>query len=606
MGRVRAPVSPTHRTDPRRDMLDWISLAILIGAGLIAASALTSLASQRLGAPLLLVFLGIGLLAGEDGLLGIDFDSGPTAYFIGSLALAIILFDSGFETPLRSYRIAAAPAIVLSTLGVVLTTGLVGVGARLLLGLGWIESLMLGAIAASTDAAAVFFLLRVGGITLRDRVKSTLEIESGTNDPMAIFLTITLTGLAATGAGFEAAGLELASAFARQMGIGAAAGVAGGFFIAWLLNRLGDLEPGLYPITALSVALMVFAATGMLGGSGFLAAYLAGLVAGNSRVRRAASLRRFQIGMTWLAQIGMFLTLGLLATPSEFGAVALPAVALGLYLIFVARPLMVWLCLMPFRFTGREIAFTGWVGLRGAVSILLAILPSLSGLPQGQLVFNVVFMMVLASLIVQGWTIRAAARRLKLLVPPPAGLVDRIELDLPGKADVELVGYRIHPDNMLTRGARIPRWARPLIILRGERTHSVHDAGPLRGDDRVYLFASHGQVDLLDRVYGSPAGPEELAELGDFVLTQEATLGELAALYAPAVEVETPAITLGEMLANEFNNQPAIGDRMRFGPIELVVRKLGGDDRVAEIGVVLEPDAPAGRGWLDRLLARLG
>ena len=290
-------------------MFESINLAILIGAGLVATSALTSIISQRIGAPLLLIFLGIGLLAGENGVLGIRFDSGTTAYFIGSLALAIILFDSGFATPMKSYRVAAAPALTLATLGVILTTAFVGAAAHFLFSLGWIESLMLGSIIASTDAAAVFFLLRVGGITLRDRVKSTLEIESGANDPMAIFLTATLVELAANTNGMTAdlTG-ELFVGFALQIGLGLLFGAIGGVAIAMLLNRLRQFDAGLYPIVGIAVSLVVFASSGLLGGSGFLSAYVAGLISGNMHLRFAGRIRRFQVGTTWLAQIGMFPT----------------------------------------------------------------------------------------------------------------------------------------------------------------------------------------------------------------------------------------------------------------------------------------------------------
>ncbi len=407
-------------------MFDAINLAILIGAGLVVASALTSLVSQRVGTPLLLVFLGIGLLAGEDGILGVEFDSGETAYFVGSLALAIILFDSGFATPLRSYRLAAAPALVLATLGVVMTTAFVGAAAHWLFGVDWIEGLLLGAIVASTDAAAVFFLLRVGGIRIRDRVGATLEIESGANDPMAIFLTATLVELAAA-TGEAPLDWSLAVAFVQQIGLGIVCGAAGGMALVWFMRLLRRVDAGLYPVAALAAALMLFAATGLVGGSGFLAAYVAGVVAGNSGMRFANRIRRFQVGMTWLAQIGMFLALGLLAYPSEFGAVMGPALALAAVLIFVARPLAVWLCLLPFGFNAREVLFVGWVGLRGAVSILLAILPALGGVAGGPLYFNVVFVMVISSLMIQGWTIGAAAKRLRLLVPPGtwAGRPDR-------------------------------------------------------------------------------------------------------------------------------------------------------------------------------------
>lgn len=572
-------------------MITAVNLAILIGAGLIVTSAFTSVLSQRIGAPLLLVFLAIGLLAGEDGVLGIEFDNAPIAYFIGSLALAIILFDSGFATPFQRYRQAAGPALVLATAGVALTAGLVGGAAFLLLDLNWAEALMLGAIIASTDAAAVFFLLKVGGITVRDRVISTLEIESGTNDPMAVFLTVMLVSLAAAGAEADRLGWHMAWTFVREISLGGVLGWAGGVGIAWLLNRLRTLDPGLFPIVSLCLALLVFSATGMLGGSGFLAAYVAGLVAGNRRVRHVARIRRFQVGMTWLAQIGMFLTLGLLATPSQFGSVALPAIGLAAILIFVARPVAVTLCLAPFRFSAREIAFVSWVGLRGAVSILLAILPTLGGVPNGGLYFNIVFMMVVASLLLQGWTIGAAARWLKMIVPARVGPVDRLELELPGGADQELIGYRIHEESRTGRGERVPRWARPLLIVRDDRSYTIHNAGPLRPNDHVYLFAPPNQVGLLDRVYGppSPTGDEEL--LGDFSLPGSASLAEVARQYGidlrPGVETDL----IGKYLEQQLPNPPEVGDRISLGLVDLVVRSLDEDGAIREVGLSLEPAA---------------
>lgn len=578
-----------------------VNLAILIGAGLIVVSVFTSLISRRIGAPLLLIFLGIGLLAGEDGILGIDFDDGPAAYFIGSLALAIILFDSGFETRLRSYRIAAFPALTLATVGVLLTAGLLGLAAIPLLGLGWVEALLLGSIIASTDAAAVFFLLRVGGINLRERVSATLEIESGTNDPMAVFLTLILVELAAAKAGLDDVGWDVALSFLTQLGIGLPAGVLGGFAIAAVLGRIRNLDSGLYPIASLAMALVVFAATGMAGGSGFLAAYVAGLVAGNLKVRHAARLRRFQLGMTWLAQIGMFLTLGLLATPSQFGPLVLPSLLLAVALILVARPLAVWLCLLPFGFSRREIAFTGWVGLRGAVSILLAILPTIGGVENGQLYFNVVFIMVLASLLIQGWTVGPMARWLKLAVPPRTGPVDRQELELPGGTEHELVGYRIHPDSAIAKGERVPRWARPVLILRGGKALTIHNAGALRPNDQVYLFAAPRQIDLLDKVYAGPSDAPDPRFYGDFPLSAGTTLGDVAMQYGLSLD-GGPEIRLGDLLTEEFNGRPEVGDRLPLGPVELVVRALGDGGDVTEVGIILEPGRDGdGLRWLGRL-----
>lgn len=583
-------------------MIESINIAILIGAALVALSAVTSLISQRVGAPLLLVFLAIGLLAGEDGLLGIDFDSGGTAYFIGSLALAIILFDSGFETPLKSYRVAAAPALALATLGVVLTAGLVGAAAHFLFDVTWIEAMMLGSIVASTDAAAVFFLLRVGGLRLRDRVKATLEIESGANDPMAVFLTLMFVELAVMqDAGALQFGAGFVSAFVQQIGIGIIIGAAGGFAIAYVMNSLRDLDPGLFPITGLASALVVYATCALLGGSGFLAAYVAGVVAGNRRVHYAQRLRRFQVGMTWLAQIGMFLTLGLLATPSEFGAFALGGVALAAFLILVARPAAVWLCLLPFGFKPHEIMFVGWVGLRGAVSILLAILPGLGGVAGGDFYFNVVFVMVLASLLIQGWTVRPAARFLNMVLPSEPGVVDRVELELRGGAELELVGYRIHPESAIAMGARVPRWARPMLVIRGGETYSIHNAGPLQANDQVYLFASPQQIRTLDRIYAKPADAEISAPDADFTLKPDALMRDIAAQYGLAGVDSKSGETLGAYLDRAFDGQVMIGDQHSLGAVDLVVAGLDDAGKVSSVGLIVDPYVPKLRALAARM-----
>ena len=436
-------------------MIDWIYAVTLIGTILVLVAAFSSLLAFRFGTPLLLLFLGIGLVAGVDG-VGLDFDNAGVAYFIGSLALAVILFDSGFGTPIQSFRHAAFPALTLATVGVVITALVFGLAARLLLGLGWMESILLGAIVGSTDAAAVFFLLRVGGINIRDKVRSTLEIESGSNDPMAIFLTIALVEIIAAGTALDELSWEVLLRFVLQMGLGLIAGYLGGLLIVGLVNRL-NMERGLTPIFVIALSLLVFSVTGVVGGSGFLAVYVAGLHAGNRNMRSAPTLKRFQEGTTWLSQIAMFLTLGLLATPSEFPAVALTAIGLAVFLTFLARPIAVWLCLAPFRFARRERAFISWVGLRGATSILLAIVPALRGLAYGQELFNIVFLVVLFSLLVQGWTIGPLARWLKLLVPPRIGPVDRIELELPGRGNHEIVAYMVHPESPVAKGQRIPR-----------------------------------------------------------------------------------------------------------------------------------------------------
>lgn len=566
--------------------MDLMFLAVLIGALLLIVSVLSSLIAFRFGAPLLLVFLTLGLLAGED-IGGIHFNNAPVAYLIGSVALAIILFESGFETPFRSYRMAAWPAITAATVGVALTAGIVGIAAHGLLGVTWLEGLLIGAIVGSTDAAAVFFLLRVGGITIRERVRSTLEIESGTNDPMAIFLTVALVELIASGA--QQPSWTLAGAFVIQMGAGALIGLGGGLLIVLTLNKLA-LEPPLYGILSLACALLVFGSTSLIGGSGFLAVYVAGLVAGNASLRKRETLRGFHDGLTWLAQIIMFLTLGLLATPSQFPSVALPAILLAAVLMLVARPLAIWLCLLPFRFSQNEITFVAWVGLRGAVSILLAIVPTLGGLEISQTAFNVVFLIVLVSLLIQGWTIRPVARWLGLIVPRHPGPRSRFEIELPGQEVYELVVYTIAPDSKVARGARLPRWARPSLIVRGGSVLTIHNVRNLQAYDQVYLFISPRRLPLLDRLFEpSPeVSDDDRGFFGDLVFRPETKLGTLAETYGLPLAVENADTTLAELFRKEFT-RPEVGDRLRLGAVELVARSINEKQEVTSVGLALEP-----------------
>ncbi|MFE0016709.1 potassium/proton antiporter [Mesorhizobium sp. NPDC059054] len=574
-----------------------IYLATLIGTGLVVAAAFSSLIAFRFGAPLLLLFLGIGLATGVDG-LGITFDNANVAYFIGSLALAVILFDSGFGTPLKVLRQAAGPALSLATIGVVLTTAVFGAAAFYLLDLNWLESFLLGASVASTDAAAVFFLLRAGEINLRERVRSTLEVESGTNDPIAIFLTITLVEVIAAGANPEAPVLlaDLALGFVLNMGLGAAVGIVGGMAIVRLVDRL-NLDHGLLPIFVLTLSLMVFAAAGAVGGSGFLAVYLAGLVAGNSDIRAVTILKRFQDGMSWLAQIIMFLVLGLFATPSQFPVILLPAILLGLFLIFIARPLAVWLCLLPFRLPRPEVAFVSWVGLRGAVSILLAITPLLGGLEHGRMIFNAAFIIVLVSLVVQGWTVGPLARRLGLIVPARIGPLDKVELELPGSAHHELLAYRVVAGSPVARGERIPRWARPSLVVRDGRSMRFQDMGRLQAGDNVYIFVPDRYPRLIDKLFASRAvvDPEDADFFGAFAVDPARPAEELELAYGPGLTEEERKLTIGALVTERLDGHAEYADRVSLGPIELIVRDVDEKGRITSLGLSFEPTAPVAR-----------
>ncbi|MBC7150863.1 MAG: potassium/proton antiporter [Rhizobium sp.] len=574
--------------------MDEFYAMTLVATALVLLAAFSSLIAFRFGAPLLLLFLLIGLATGVDG-LGIEFSDNAFAYALGSIALAVILFDSGYGTSLQSFKLSAAPALTLATGGVLLTAGLFGLVAHLLLDFSFLEGLLLGSIVASTDAAAVFFLLRIGGINIRDRVRSTLEVESGTNDPMAIFLTMALVQLLSAGEGYSGFDMDLLRLFVEQMGLGLALGLIGGALIVFVLRRI-SVERGLAPIFMLAMALLVFSYTGAVGGSGFLAVYVAGIYAGSQKIPASGAITRFQDGMTWLAQIVMFLVLGLLATPSQFPSILIPAVLLGLFLVFVARPLAVWACLLPFDFTQRETGFIAWVGLRGAVSILLAILPILGNLEKGQTYFNVAFIVVMISLVLQGWTIKPVARKLGLIIPPRIGAIDKLELDLPGAAHHELLAYRVVADSPVLRGERIPRWAMPSLVIRDGKSMRYQYAGRLRENDQVYLFIAPGYSKLLDRLFASKAPVEEDDSefFGTFAISPNTRVEDLNQAYGPlSISEADRAKTVAELIAQRLGGQADYADRARLGTIVLIVRDLDETGHIASVGVSLEPVAPA-------------
>ena len=575
-------------------MVDAFYLFLLVGTILVLAAAFSSLIAFRFGAPLLLVFLSIGLLAGEDG-LGIVFDNFALSYMLGSLALAIILFDSGFGTSFHSFRIAAAPALTLASVGVLVTASIFAVAAMFLLDFTWLEGLLLGSIVGSTDAAAVFFLLRIGGINIRDQVRSTLEVESGTNDPMAIFLTIALVEVIASGQGIAGLDLGFLLLFAEEMLLGMILGLLGGMMIVWVLNHMTS-DRSLAPIFVLALALLVFAFTGTIGGSGFLAVYVAGIYAGNRKMFARQAIARFHEGLTWLAQIIMFLMLGLLATPSQFLGILAPAIALGLFLVFVARPLAVWLSLLPYQFTQQETGFVAWVGLRGAVSVLLAIMPVLGGLENGAVFFNVAFIIVMVSLLLQGWTIKPMAQKLGLIIPPRMGEIDKIELDLPGRSNHELLSYRVMNDSPIMRGERIPRWAMPSLVIRDGRSMRYQYAGRLQEGDQVYLFVTPPYIRLLDRLFASrlPVESDDEDFFGAFSVSPSRPARELDAAYGPGLlSAAEQNMTIADLMTHRLGGRAEYADRVRFGSVVLIVRNLDEHDAIASVGVSLEPVEPA-------------
>ena len=572
--------------------MDLTTQFILIGAVFLLASIVTSAAVSRVGAPLLLVFLIIGMLAGEDGPGGIRFSDVQAAHLVGTVALAIILFDGGLRTRAETFRVGLWPAVSLATVGVFVTAILSGLFAAWVLKLSWLQGLLLGAIISSTDAAAVFSLLHVRGMELKQRVAATLEIESGVNDPTAVFLTIALMQLLASGASELSA--SLIWDFIREMSLGAAFGVAAGYAAAWLINRL-TLVTGLYPLLAMAAGLATYAATSAVGGSGFLAIYLAGVVLGNHRLHAAQNILRVHDGLAWLAQITMFLVLGLLVTPSALLDHAGRALAVSLVLMLAARPIGVVLSLLPFRFPWREHVYISWVGLRGAVPIILALFPLLAGLPDAQLYFNTAFFVVLVSLLVQGWTVAPVAHWLDLQVPAHPGAVQRVNLDVPGQFEQELVGYRVTPEAIAVgqspRQLRLPQGARALTVIRGERSFGIEEVETLQPGDYVYLFAPGAVVSGLDHVFATMPQPDYLEEhefFGDFVLNGAARLGDVAAAYGFNVDADIASHTLADYLARVYKRRPVVGDRHRFGGVEFVVREMR-DGVITLVGLRLAP-----------------
>jgi cell volume regulation protein A len=565
---------------------------ILLGAVFLLGSILTSAAVWRFGAPLLLIFLTLGMLAGEDGIGGIVFSDIQVSHLIGTVALAIILFDGGLRTRADAFRVGLWPAVSLATIGVVVTTAITGLFAAWLLKLHWMHGLLIGAIVGSTDAAAVFSLLNARGMQLKERVGATLEIESGVNDPMAVFLTVALVELLA--AGQTDIGPMLLLRFAKEMALGATIGVGAGFALAWLINRL-TLVTGLYPLFAMAGGLVTYALTTFLGGSGFLAIYLAGVVLGNQRLHEAQNILRVHDGLAWLSQIVMFVVLGLLVTPSALLQNGWAELGVALVLMLIARPFAVWLSLLPFRFPWREQLFVAWVGLRGAVPIILALFPLLAGLDNAWLYFNVAFFVVLVSLIVQGWTVTPLAHRLGLQLPASGGAVQRVNLDVPGQYEQEFVGYRVTPETAsigeMPMHLHLPDDARLLTIIRGGKAMAPEQVKALERDDFVYLLTPGAAVYELDRLFAARVQQADLEEhlfYGDFVLNGDAHLGDIGAMYGFAVNADIAGRTLAEHLQKVLRTRPVVGDRARIGSVELVVREIH-ERAISKVGLRLIP-----------------
>jgi len=571
--------------------LDAVSIGILLGSLLVLAGILSSLIALRFGAPLLLLFLILGMLAGEGGPGGIAFNNVTVAYTVGSVALALILFDGGLRTRFATFRSVLAPALTLATAGVLLSTLITAPVAKFALGLDWTQALLMGAVVASTDAAAVFFLSSARGLRLRPRVRAILEVESGTNDPFAVALSLVLVEMLQIGdSSFSHALVTLL----RQAALGALIGYGGGRAIIMVLNRL-PLPQGLHAPFVTVSALIVFALANALQGSGYLGAYLAGLVVGNRHTRAHSSVVTFLDAATWLAQIVMFVLLGLLVWPQRLTEGLFAAILVAAALMLIARPAAVFLCLAPFNFQFNEKLFVSWVGLRGAVAIFLASVPLLVGLPAAYLYFDVAFVVVLSSLLIQGWTVTPAARKLDMSFPRHDPLPRRVELDLPGQLSREIVGYPVAANSPFLRRGLIPHWARPTLVVRKEQILTPREADPVREGDYVYLLAPPEKAPALDRFFVNmppPIAPDPRL-LGDFFVPGDATLGALAEIYGLQIATKDTDTKLADYFASELHRAPRVNDVVTVGPIALLASKVA-SGRVTTVGLRLaEPEMEA-------------
>lgn len=572
-----------------------IESLLLLGGILTLLGILSSKISSHASVPVLVLFLGVGMLAGSEGIGGIEFENYSMAHAVGTLALALILFDGGLRTPLSALRAAWKPAFLMATAGVALTALMTGAAAAWMVGLPLLHGLLLGAIISSTDAAAVFAILRGQGVRLPERLGATLEVESGSNDPMAIFLTVGLIQLIT---GEMEPGLPLLGFFLLQMGAGALVGLAVGWAGTKLVNRVDLDAAGLYPILAATLGVLAFGVAHVVGGNGFLAIYLAGIVMGNSPLVFRRGILLFHDGAAWMAQIAMFVVLGLLSFPSALVTAAPEGLVVAGVLTFVARPMMVFTLLAPFGFRFRELLLLAWAGLKGAVPIILAIYPLLAGMENGRLIFDLVFFAVLVSALSQGWTLPLVARWLGLQRPPEPSPPISLDISSLKHVEADIVEYAVQEDSraagMRIRDLPFPDGALVAMVARENRTVPPGGNTDLRPGDFVFVIMNRDLRPLVDRLF-TGASPE-LPHLVEFPLKGYTTAGELSEFYGLELKVP-PETPVGRLVEDRLGAGAMPGDFVQLEECVLVVREVE-DGRVTRVGLEILTDSPTSEGLL--------
>lgn len=572
-----------------------IDFLILATGAMLLLGIVSSKLSARLGVPVLVLFLLLGMLAGSEGIGGFAFEDYRLAHAIGTLSLALILFDGGLGTSMTSIKLAWKPAVVLATWGVLITSVIVGVAAIYIFNLSPLQGLLLGSIVGSTDAAAVFTVLRSGGVHLSRRLAAVLEVESATNDPMAIFLTIGCIELLleTTPLGWGLLGL-----FVTQMVIGAVCGLLGGYFAAWIVGRIELAAAGMYPVLVTSTCFLTFGVAAHLGGSGFLAVYLAGLVIGNRPLVFKRGVLAYHDSLAWLSQIVMFVVLGLLCNPSHLWAVAGKAMLLSAVLILVARPVAVVLSTFPFRFSLRETVFMSWVGLKGAVPVTLATFPLMFATPErtleAALIFDVVFFIVVVSAIVQGVGLTPAARWLGLEHPPAPVAPVTLEISSLKHVEGEIVDYAVDANSRATgrkvKNLGLPEGAVIAMIARGSQIIPPQGATRIEAGDHVILVLRPNMRTLVNRVFAPKGEHDDVLPSLEFPLRAGTKLRELVEVYEISLD-GPPDCTLVDAIQRQLGRPPKLGDTVSYGTTTLRVDRVSpeGAVEIVAMSVVTEP-----------------
>ncbi|MDO4435978.1 MAG: potassium/proton antiporter [Cardiobacteriaceae bacterium] len=576
-----------------------IQILYLVCSVLVFLSVLGSMLSARFGLPLLVIFLGVGMLAGEEGMLKIPFSNFFLANLLGQASLAVILLDGGLRTSIQSFRLVFKPAAVLATWGVLATVVILGTFVTWILHfipalshIDWRFGFLMAAIIGSTDAGAVFSVLRTSGVRLNERVQATLEIESGANDPMAILLVSALILLNTNPEEQNLSSFILM--LLQQMGLGIVMGWVFGRILAGVLPKI-RLAEGMYSLLIVSGGTIIFATTNLLGGSGFLAIYLAGLVIGNRKTRATEHVLQVMDGMAWMAQVVLFVVLGLLVLPSHVLHLAPYALAIWLFMTFVARPLAVFSGLLPFGYRAKEMGFISWVGLRGAVPVTLAIMPVMAGVEYANLLFNLTFGVVILSLLIQGMTVPFMAKRFKVRVPTTYEPRDQREIWVGNRTSIHIFEYVVrkgafvvgrHPEEI---AKRVGEGVRVFAFVRDGMLHPLEKTSNLRGGDSVwYSVDDEKHTESIARAFNDTIieRREKSEFFGEWVVSPQVHLGDLALLDDGSLDALTLSMTVNEYVRASLSVEPVVGDHIKLGMHWLlVVRETDDEGNIMALGL---------------------